>query len=81
MYMDYDSAIKGNGTGPSVEMWTDVETITQVSQKKKTEYSVLTYMWSLGKWHRLSYLQSRKREMDLENKPMVTKKAKGEELG
>ena len=32
-----------------------------------------TYMWNLEKLHRLSYLQSRNRETDIENKFMDTK--------
>ena len=31
------------------------------------------YMWNLEKWHRWSYLQSRNRDTDIENKCMDTK--------
>ena len=35
-------------------------------------------MWNLEKLHRLSYLQSRNRETDIENKFMDTKGTRGE---
>ena len=44
--MEYYSAIRGNETGSSVEMWMDLETITQneVSQKGKNKYLELTHI-------------------------------------
>ena len=36
-----------------------------------------TYMWNLKKWYRWTYLQSRNRLTDIENKFMVTKEEKG----
>ena len=35
------------------------------------------YMWNLEKWYRLSYLQSRNGDRDVENKCMDTKGGKG----
>ena len=44
--MEYYSAIKMNGGGSFVETWMDLETIIQseVSQKEKNKYCILTYM-------------------------------------
>ena len=44
--MEYYSAIKRNETESFVEMWMDLETVTQseVSQKEKNKYRVLTYV-------------------------------------
>ena len=44
--MEYYSAIKGNEIGPFVEMWMDLETVIQseVSQKEKNKYCILTYI-------------------------------------
>ena len=44
--MEYFSAIKRNGTGSFVETWMDLETVTQseVSQKEKNKYHILTHI-------------------------------------
>ena len=44
--MEYYSVIKRNETGSSVEMWMDLETVIQseVSQKEKNKYRVLTHI-------------------------------------
>ena len=44
--MVYDSAIKKNEIMPFVETWMDLETVIQseVSQKEKNKYHVLTYI-------------------------------------
>ena len=44
--MEYYSAIKRNQTGSFVEMWMDPETVTQseVSQKEKNKYRILTHI-------------------------------------
>ena len=44
--MEYYSAIKRNKTGSSVETWMDLETVIQseVSQKEKNKYRVLTHI-------------------------------------
>ena len=45
--MEYYSAMKRNETGSFVEMWMDLETVTQseVSQKEKNKYSILTHIY------------------------------------
>ena len=54
--MEYYSAIRRNEIGSFVEIWMDLETVTQseVSQKKKNKYSILTHIcgiWvSSGSW-------------------------------
>ena len=52
--MEYYSAIKRNEIGSFVETWMDIETVIQseVSQKEKNKYRILTYMWNLEKWYR-----------------------------
>ena len=44
--MKYYSGIKGNGIGSFVETWMDPETVIQseVSQKEKNEYRILTHI-------------------------------------
>ena len=44
--------------------WTNLEPVIQseVSQKEKTKYCILMYIWNLEKWHWLTYFQGRKRE-------------------
>ena len=44
--MEYYSAIRRNEIGSFVEIWMDLETVTQseVSLREKNKYSVLTYI-------------------------------------
>ena len=77
------SAIKRNEIESFVKMWMDLNSVIQneVSQKKHIMY-INTYMWSLEKWYRCSYLQTRSSDKDLENKCMDTKeKGMGEGNG
>ena len=73
--MEYYSAIKRNEIGSFVETWMDLETVMQseVSQKEKTNIILMLIcgIWKI--WYRQSYLQSRNRDTDLENKCMDTK--------
>ena len=60
----------------------NLETIiqTEASQKEKNQVSYIhTYMLNLQKqkWYRWSYLQSRNRDTDRENKCLATKKERG----
>ena len=74
--MEYYSAIKRNKTGSFVKVWMDIETVIQseVSQKEKNKYCILTHICGIWKnWYRQSYLQSRNRDTDVENKRMDTK--------
>ena len=48
--MEYYSAIKRNKIGSFLEMWMDLESVIQseVSQKEKNKYRILTHiMWNL----------------------------------
>ena len=47
--MEYYSAMKRNETGSFVEMWMDLETVTQseVSQKEKNKYHMLTHIYGI----------------------------------
>ena len=49
--MDCYSAIKRNEIGSFVEMWMDLETVIQseVSQKQKNKYRILTYLCGILK--------------------------------
>ena len=50
---------------------------------KRKEISCINTQWNLEKWYRRTYLQSRNRDIDVENKCMDTKERKKgwEELG
>ena len=50
--MEYYSAIKRNKIASFVDTWMDLETVIQseVSQKEKIKYCILTHMWNLEKW-------------------------------
>ena len=43
------------------------------SEREKQILYINAYMWNLEKWYRSSYLQSRNRDTDVENKCMDTK--------
>ena len=47
--MEYYSAIKRNEIGSFVEMWMDLESVIQseVSQKEKNKYRILTHIWGI----------------------------------
>ena len=49
--MEYYSAIKRNEIGSFVETWMDLETVIQseVSQKEKNKYHMLTHIWGIQK--------------------------------
>ena len=77
--MEYYSAIKRNKIGSFVGTWMDLESVIQseVSQKEKNKYRILTHMCRIWKdWYRWSYLQSRNRDTGIENKHMDTKGAR-----
>ena len=50
--MEYYSAIKKNTLESILMRWTKLELIIQseVSQKEKHRYSILTYIWNLERW-------------------------------
>ena len=49
---------------------------TKSTREKQTSYNII-YMWNLEKWYIWTYLQSRNRDTDAENKLMDTKRGKG----
>ena len=59
-----------DGPGECHTEWSSSE------REKQTSY-IKAYMWNLEKWYRWSYLQSRKRDTNIEDKSMD---AKGEEV-
>ena len=61
-------------------MWRDLGIVIEWSEserEKQTSY-INAYTWNLEKWYRWSYLQSRTRDIDVENKHMGTKGQKDE---
>ena len=82
--MEYCSAIERNKTVPFAETWIGLETViqTEVSQKGKNKWShINAHMWNLEKWYRWTYLQSRNRDIDMENKRLDTKLVGGWQEG
>ena len=51
--MDYYTAIKGNAFESVLMRWINLEPIMQseVSQKEKDKYCILTHIWNLEKWY------------------------------
>ena len=51
--MEYYSAIKRNAFESVLMRWMNLENIIQseVSQKEKDKYWILTYIWNLEKWY------------------------------
>ena len=47
------------------------------SEREKQILYTNAYMWNLEKWYRKPYLQSRKRDTDVEDKCMDTKGERG----
>ena len=69
--MEYYSTIKRDEIMPFVGTWMDLETVIQseVSQKENDRYHILMYICGIyKKLYRLTYLQSRNRDTDIENK-------------
>ena len=48
--LEYYLAIKRNDIVPFVEMWMDLETVTQSEVSQKILY-INAYVWNLEKWH------------------------------
>ena len=73
--MEHYSSTKSNENGSLVEKLMDLECRT-AWRRSETEKQILyinEYMWNLEKWHVWTYLQSRNRDTDVENKYMDTK--------
>ena len=57
----------------------DLETVIQTKSEREKQMSYINaYTWNLEKWYRWTYLQSRNRDRDVENKCMGTEGGKGE---
>ena len=65
---EWNSAICRDVDGPR-----DCHTEWSKSEREKQISYNITYMWNLEEWYRWTYLQSRYRETDVENKLMDTK--------
>ena len=78
--MEYYSGIKRNEIGSFVETWMDLESVTQseVGQKEKNKYCILTYMCNLEKRYRCTYLLRRNRDADDEDRHVDTGRGEGE---
>ena len=55
----------------------DCHTEWSKSEREKQISYNIAYMWNLEKWYRLTYLKSRNRDTDIENKCMDTKGERG----
>ena len=68
------TATKRNEIVSFAGRWIDLETVIQseVSQKVKQISYNIAYMWNLEEWYRWTYLQSRNRDTDVENKLIDT---------
>ena len=81
--MEYYSAIKRNEIVSFAKMWMGLEPIihSKLERQKQVLY-MNAYMWNLEKWYRWTYLKSRNRDTDVENKYMDIKGAgRVDELG
>ena len=68
--MKYYLTIKRNKIGSFVVRWMNLEPVTQseVNQKEKNKYCILTHIWNLEKWYWWTYLQGRNRVANIENR-------------
>ena len=68
--MECYSAIKRNTFESVLRRWMDLEPIIQseVSQKEKDKYRVLTHIWDLERWYCLFYMQGSKGDTDIKNR-------------
>ena len=57
---EYYSAIKRNAFELVLMRWMNLEPIIQseVSQKEKNKYRILTHIWNLEEWYQRTYLQA-----------------------
>ena len=77
--MEYYSAIKKewNWVICRVDGPREFHTEWSKSEREKQILYNNAYMWNLEKWYRCSYLQSRNRDTDVENKCMDTNAERG----
>ena len=68
--MEYYSAIQRNAFESVLMRWMNLEPIihSEVRQKKKDEYCILTYIWNLEKSYWRICLQGNNGETDIENR-------------
>ena len=74
--MEYYSAIKkewNNAICSNMDGPRDYHTKWSKSDRERQTSYDITYMWSLKKWYKRTYLQNRNRLTDIENKLTVTK--------
>ena len=72
--VEYFSAIKRNAFESVLMRWMNIDPVIQseVSQKEKDKYWILTYVWNLENWYWRIYSQGSSGETDLENRLMDT---------
>ena len=70
--MEYYSAIKRNTFESVLMRWMNLEPIKQseLSQKEKDKYLILTHIWNIEKWYWRIYLQDSNGKADIENRLM-----------
>ena len=77
--LEYYTAIKRNEIVPFPETTgpQDCHIQSSKSEKEKQISYINTYMWNLEKWCVQTYLQSKNRNTDVENKRMDTTEGRG----
>ena len=78
--LEYYSTIKSKNCAICRNMDGSRDCHTDWSKSEREEQTLynITYMWNLEKWYRWTYLQSRNRVTDVENKFKVTKGSRSE---
>ena len=79
--MEYYAVIKkeqNSAIHSDIDDSRDCHTEWSKSERERQISYNITYMWNLGKWYRWTYLQSRNRVTDIENKFKVTKGSRSE---
>ena len=68
--MEYYSAFKNNTFESVLMRWMNLKPIIQseVSQKEKYKYCILTHIWNLESWSHRSYMQSSKGDTDVKKR-------------
>ena len=81
--MEYYLVIKKNKIMSYAAIWMDLEIIilSEVVQKEKDKYHIISLNMESTMWHKWTYLRNRNRLSDIEHKLVVAKRVEGEEQG